>query len=813
MRPIDQNQTLKEIRIKAGFIQWVGLISGIFFLNGLYGQAPLFEVITNYAGCDSVGTIRVVPHNDSIKYRYEIKSNECGYLLRSAQDSGIFSDLKPCTYTIIVKDAQGDSIYSENIKLGFKIVSHATFPCEAIITNAVSQIKVTGGLAESYSIPLSRRIILETPDSVFSITGTSTFMGQLIVYDGCGHSDTTKLDNRGMILKEILCDENLYSIPLPKTTYDQTYLKDTVFFEWILNGNLISTENFVRFKNQMPDYILFLNAKSRGCIIKDSVILQNEPSRKISLTIKADRQVLCNEDSVLLKADVAVSLPVRFGWNTKDSSDEISVYTAGKYQVIATTDEGCSDTAEILIRHSSLSLTAQVTPNLCFSEAKGNIDLVVAGGIIPYSYTWSDSVKAKDRQNLGNGSYRVLLIDSAGCALSDSFIITSPPPMSLTLSAYAADCEPARNGRVTTMMNGGVPPYRYQWSNGLTVPNVDTLSPGSYSITIFDQNQCSVFFPFLIDDLNPLQSFPRDTICANGSLKVGQSVYTKTGRYKDSLISSKGCDSVVTTYLVVNEPVDFAFTKKDPSCNGVKDGSVTITDAIGYVDYDVYLNEQLYVPAQLSALAPGNYVIKLKDRFGCFKEKGFAMTNPPLIDFDLGGDKTITFGDTLSVTPMTNLTPGNIQQITWATDLPQPNCIFCNAIYKYKPSDDHYLKATIESITGCKVSDEIRITLDRDFKVFVPNIFSPGSGRFSENQYLKVYGGSQVSKINYFRIFNRFGDLVFEATDFLPNDTGYAWDGLFKGANAAPGVYIYVAEVSFADGSVRVVKGDITLVR
>ncbi|MBK6391918.1 MAG: gliding motility-associated C-terminal domain-containing protein [Saprospiraceae bacterium] len=78
---------------------------------------------------------------------------------------------------------------------------------------------------------------------------------------------------------------------------------------------------------------------------------------------------------------------------------------------------------------------------------------------------------------------------------------------------------------------------------------------------------------------------------------------------------------------------------------------------------------------------------------------------------------------------------------------------------------------------------------------------------------MKVYGGSQVSKINYFRIFNRFGDLVFEATDFLPNDTGYAWDGLLKGADAAPGVYIYVAEVSFADRSVRVVKGDITLVR
>ena len=135
--------------------------------------------------------------------------------------------------------------------------------------------------------------------------------------------------------------------------------------------------------------------------IIDSVILQNEPSRKISLTIKADRQVLCNEDSVLLKADVAVSLPVRFGWNTKDSSDEISVYTAGKYQVIATTDEGCSDTAEILIRHSSLSLTAQVTPNLCFSEAKGNIDLVVAGGIIPCLLYTSDAADERSSVDLG----------------------------------------------------------------------------------------------------------------------------------------------------------------------------------------------------------------------------------------------------------------------------------------------------------------------------------------------------------------------------------------------------------------------------
>ena len=70
-----------------------------------------------------------------------------------------------------------------------------------------------------------------------------------------------------------------------------------------------------------------------------------------------------------------------------------------------------------------------------------------------------------------------------------------------------------------------------------------------------------------------------------------------------------------------------------------------------------------------------------------------------------------------------------------------------------------------------------------------------------------------MEKINYFRIVNRYGDEVYEAKDFLPNDQSAAWDGRYKGSDAAQDVYVYLAEVVFADGSIRIVKGDVMLVR
>ncbi|MEZ4962132.1 MAG: gliding motility-associated C-terminal domain-containing protein [Saprospiraceae bacterium] len=95
--------------------------------------------------------------------------------------------------------------------------------------------------------------------------------------------------------------------------------------------------------------------------------------------------------------------------------------------------------------------------------------------------------------------------------------------------------------------------------------------------------------------------------------------------------------------------------------------------------------------------------------------------------------------------------------------------------------------------------------------VYVPNAFSPnGDG---SNDLFQVYTNGMASKINLFRIFDRWGELVFEQYDTLPNDLSNAWDGSFKGKPVDAGTYIYLAELLGKDGKVKRLTGEIVLIR
>ncbi|MCP4441075.1 MAG: gliding motility-associated C-terminal domain-containing protein, partial [Aureispira sp.] len=63
------------------------------------------------------------------------------------------------------------------------------------------------------------------------------------------------------------------------------------------------------------------------------------------------------------------------------------------------------------------------------------------------------------------------------------------------------------------------------------------------------------------------------------------------------------------------------------------------------------------------------------------------------------------------------------------------------------------------------------------------------------------------------RVYDRWGELIFEGTGLSINDASTGWDGTFKGKPMNSGLYAWYAEVEFADGHVEVIKGDITLLR
>ena len=95
-------------------------------------------------------------------------------------------------------------------------------------------------------------------------------------------------------------------------------------------------------------------------------------------------------------------------------------------------------------------------------------------------------------------------------------------------------------------------------------------------------------------------------------------------------------------------------------------------------------------------------------------------------------------------------------------------------------------------------------------KVFVPTAFSPNG---DQNNDLLLIHGQSTARVLDFRVYDRWGSCLFEGLDLAPNDPAQGWAGRYKGQDVSPGVYVYVVDLEYADGTTEVRGGDVTVVR
>jgi gliding motility-associated-like protein len=119
--------------------------------------------------------------------------------------------------------------------------------------------------------------------------------------------------------------------------------------------------------------------------------------------------------------------------------------------------------------------------------------------------------------------------------------------------------------------------------------------------------------------------------------------------------------------------------------------------------------------------------------------------------------------------------------------------------------------AILTDINGCTIKDSILITVTKKEKVFVPSAFSPNNDGI--NDYFTLFPGPEIVEIQSFRIFDRWGKLVFAAPGTFPLDHS-GWNGaLPDGRKAASGIYLYFTELLDQDGREEIVRGSVTLIR
>ena len=297
-----------------------------------------------------------------------------------------------------------------------------------------------------------------------------------------------------------------------------------------------------------------------------------------------------------------------------------------------------------------------------------------------------------------------------------------------------------------------------------------------------------------------------DTLCAGDTYRVGNSTYDQTGIYTDSLISSIGCDSIVTLNLTIVPDLNIRVETEvqPPSCFGFTDGVVSVLEVNNaYPPYEVSLSGNISDPPRFSGLGSGDYSLSVVDHFGCSLEMPIGIVDPPPFTIDIGSDTAVNLGESLRLATDTNY---EIADFGWTPDdvVCAGNCLNL----EWLPTETDQYRIDAISVNGCAASDSIFIEVRKVREAFIPNVFSPnGDGA---NDFFTAFGkGNLLKNIEQLLIFDRWGQQVFEKTNFLPNAPAEGWNGRSRDGELETGVYVYVFQLRFVDDAVITVSGDV----
>ncbi|MGN7820360.1 PKD domain-containing protein [Chitinophaga sp. 22536] len=202
-----------------------------------------------------------------------------------------------------------------------------------------------------------------------------------------------------------------------------------------------------------------------------------------------------------------------------------------------------------------------------------------------------------------------------------------------------------------------------------------------------------------------------------------------------------------------------------------------------------------------------SYQVIGHDDIGCFTDTVLAkVTVQPSPQINLGPDMEVAAG---SVIPIPAVGSSDITQVEW-TPITNLSCYNCLAPV-VTPKGNTTYHVSVTNRFGCIASDDIHIkTICNGGNIFIPNTFSPNGDGTNDIFYIR---GRGMQTVRVFRIYNRWGQVMFERFGINGDDPSFGWDGRFKGTILNPDVYVYYAEVICDSGESIIMKGNVTLIR
>ncbi len=271
--------------------------------------------------------------------------------------------------------------------------------------------------------------------------------------------------------------------------------------------------------------------------------------------------------------------------------------------------------------------------------------------------------------------------------------------------------------------------------------------------------------------------------------------------------SDEGCSSSDVVNVSLQRPFHMTSVRGDSICAG---GSRKLS-ASGAHSYtwspSAGLNNPNIAEPIASPLITTRYMVVGKDDKNCFTDTAYVPVRVfPIPTVEAGEDKTINVGTTIDLVPVVS---ADVTRVTWSPT----GSIFRNdyPAITVKPRETTEYTVDVTNAGGCMARDRLRVTvLCNDANVFIPNTFSPNNDGANDVFYPR---GRGLFSIKSMKVFNRWGEIVYQKNDFMPNDVNAGWNGTYKGKPLSPDVYVYIIEVMCDNSTVLPLKGNVALLK
>ncbi len=591
-----------------------------------------------------------------------------------------------------------------------------------------------------------------------------------------------------------------------------------------------------------------------------TVVLTVTSEDSCQVTVVRTLSVVCCPDQFGLTADIANSScpdtndgridltiqnnfpPLAYQWSTGADSEDLQDLEPGNYEVTITDLATCDTSFSFTISGPEpFEFDTLITRPTCGGAMDGSLELITSGGNEPYEYSLDGGAFSTNGrfEGLASNVYSVIMRDSNNCevAFEISVVELELELDSSVASTFPPSCNGFSDGRLEAVIGNGRGPYEYNWADGrgFTTENIlQDLPAGTYQLTARDADLCQGTFEFQLNDFPPVVvSFDVMEIscagAADGRIEAlatggvgkytyrwsnGQSAVTISDldpdQYTLTLADANNCQITGSVELLDPSIIDLEVTQTiDIICFGDNTGTIALRGTGGTPPYLFSIDGVSFQQAdRFDNLPAADFEVFIQDAGGCLDSVMVTLNQPPPLLVDAGEDQIIDLGEFTDLRAEAN--NPDVRYAWMASPEDSLSCRNCPAP-RVGPVLPTWYTVTVTDAFDCTATDSVFVDISEDRPVFIPNVFSPN--RDGVNDYFTLYGGAAVEQIDNLKIFDRWGNLVFERSDMAFGFERQGWNGRFDGEAMPMGTYVYMAEVRFINGSVIRFEGDITLTR